>query len=123
MPVVPLAPTASSSGGAGLWVRVEWLLLSLCLATMLCQTLPSAFGELQTDFPNYYTAAKVATQGTDAAHLYEWRWLARQKDHFQVDRALIGLVPITPFSTLAIAPLTRLSALQATVGSREWMKS
>jgi hypothetical protein len=82
------------------------------------QTLPSAFATLQTDFPNYYLTAKLATEGTDTAHVYEWRWLARQKDHHQLDRSVIGLVPITPFSTLVITPLVRFNPLTA---KRIWL--
>jgi hypothetical protein len=82
------------------------------------RTLPSAFATLQTDFPNYYLTAKLAVEGTDTAHVYEWRWLARQKDHHQIDRSVIGLVPITPFSTLAVTPLAGFHPLTA---KRIWL--
>jgi hypothetical protein len=82
------------------------------------KTIPSAFSTLQTDFPNYYLTAKLVTEGADTAHVYEWRWLARQKDHHEIDRAVVGLVPITPFSTLIVTPLTGFKPLLA---KRVWL--
>ncbi len=44
---------------------------------------------------------------------YEWRWLQRQKDHRAIDQRVVGLVPITPFSTLFLWPLDGLQPLAA----------
>jgi hypothetical protein len=94
------------------------VLLAIFAGIFSVKTLPSAFATLQTDFPNYYLTAKLATEGIDTAHVYEWRWIARQKDHHQIDRAVIGLVPITPFSTLVVAPLAGFDPLTA---KRIWL--
>ena len=83
-------------------------LLYLCMHTM-----PRAWGKLNTDFPNYYLSARIAHEGSDTARLYEWVWLQREKDHRALDARLIGLVPITPFSTLVMWPLTGLAPLTA----------
>jgi hypothetical protein len=45
--------------------------------------------------------------------MYEWTWLQREKDRRAIDIHVVGLVPITPFSTLAMWPLTKFSALTA----------
>jgi hypothetical protein len=45
--------------------------------------------------------------------MYEWPWIEREKDHRAVDIRVIGLLPITPFSTLAMWPLTGLAPLTA----------
>jgi hypothetical protein len=45
--------------------------------------------------------------------MYEWSWIEREKDHRGVDIRIIGLLPITPFSTLAVWPLTGLPPLAA----------
>ncbi len=45
--------------------------------------------------------------------MYEWPWIEREKDHRAIDIRVIGLVPITPFSTLAVWPLVRLEPLAA----------
>jgi len=93
------------------WLERGALLLSLlylCLHTM-----PRAWGKLNTDFPNYYLSARIAHEGSDTARLYEWVWLQREKDHRALDARLIGLIPITPFSTLFMWPLTGLAPLTA----------
>jgi hypothetical protein len=76
-------------------------------------TLPRAWRTLNTDFPNYYLAARLAREGVDPSRAYEWIWLQREKDHRNIDQRVIGLVPITPFSTLAMWPLTGLPPLVA----------
>jgi hypothetical protein len=76
-------------------------------------TLPRAWRSLNTDFPNYYLAARLAREGVDPSRAYEWIWLQREKDHRNIDQRVIGLVPITPFSTLAMWPLTGFSPLVA----------
>jgi hypothetical protein len=45
--------------------------------------------------------------------MYEWTWIEREKDHRSIDVRVIGLAPITPFSTLVIWPLTGLAPLAA----------
>jgi Glycosyltransferase family 87/WD40-like Beta Propeller Repeat len=84
------------------------LLLYLCV-----RTLPRAWASLNTDFPNYYLSARLAHEGFDTARMYEWTWLQREKDHRGIDIRIIGLIPITPFSTLAMWPLTGLPPLTA----------
>lgn len=92
---------------------LEWLLLGLCSALLVTHTLPKAWRTLNTDFPNYYLAAQLAHQGYDTAQAYDWRWLQREKDHRLIDQRLVGLAPITPFSTLFVWPLTGLQPLRA----------
>ena len=84
------------------------LVLYLCIHTM-----PRAWRTLNTDCPNYYMSARLAHEGYDTSRMYEWTWLQREKDHRAVDIRVIGLVPITPFSTLAMWPLTGLAPLAA----------
>ena len=76
-------------------------------------TLPRAWRTLNTDFPNYYMSARLAHEGYDTSRMYEWPWIEREKDHRAVDIHIIGLLPITPFSTLAVWPLTGLAPLAA----------
>jgi hypothetical protein len=95
---------------------VCWLergVLLLALLYLGVHTMPRAWGKLNTDFPNYYLSARIAHEGSDTARLYEWVWLQREKDHRALDARLIGLVPITPFSTLVMWPLTGLAPLTA----------
>ena len=95
---------------------VRWLECGvLCLAILFLgiHTLPRAWRTLNTDFPNYYTAARLVHEGYDTSRMYEWTWIEREKDHRAVDIRVLGLLPITPFSTLVIWPLSGLSPLTA----------
>jgi hypothetical protein len=67
--------------------------------------MPRAWKGLVTDFPNYYMSARLAQEHYDTSRMYEWTWLEREKDQRAVDIRAIGLVPITPFSTLTMWPL------------------
>ncbi len=87
----------------------------LCVAVLyLCvHTLPKAWRTLNTDFPNYYMAARLVHEGYDTSRMYEWTWIEREKDHRGVDERVIGLLPITPFSTLAVWPIAGMKPLAA----------
>jgi len=96
------------------WLRVcEWLLVALLAAQFGDATLPDAWRTLNTDFPNYYLTATLLHEGFDSSRVYEWLWIERQKDHRELDQRIVGMVPITPFSTLAVYPLTAMPALAA----------
>src|SRR4051812_49249213 len=96
------------------WIRiVEWMLVAVLLIQFSARTVPSAWRTLNTDFPNYYLTARLAHEHYDTSRVYEWIWLQRQKDHRQIDQRIVGMVPITPFSTLMVYPLTSLRPLAA----------
>ena len=99
--------TARAQSGA------EWLLLAVFGALFCLHTLPNAWRTLNTDFPNYYLAAQLAHEGVDTSQAYDWRWFQREKDQHNIDQRLVGLTPITPFSTLFYWPLTGLAPLKA----------
>jgi hypothetical protein len=88
-------------------------LLGLLGLPLLGYTLPRAWRTLNTDFPNYYLAARLVHEGVDPSRAYEWIWLQREKDHRNIDQPVVGLVPITPFSTLAMWPIAGLPPLTA----------
>jgi hypothetical protein len=92
---------------------LERVVLTLSLLYLFMHTLPQAWKALETDFPNYYMSARLAHEGYDASRMYEWPWIEREKDHRAIDIRVIGLLPITPFSTLAVWPITGLSPLAA----------
>jgi hypothetical protein len=96
------------------WLRIcEWALLALLLAQISLRTAPKAWHTLNTDFPNYYVTARLTRERYDLSRIYEWIWLQRQKDHRAIDQRIVEMVPITPFSTLAIYPLASVPALRA----------
>ena len=95
---------------------IRWIelgVLSLLILFLCVHTMPKAWKGLVTDFPNYYLSARLAHEGYDTSRMYEWKWLQREKDHRSIEVPSIGLVPITPFSTLFVWPLTGLEPLAA----------
>ncbi len=96
----------------------ERAVLFLLILYMCIHTMPRAWRGLVTDFPNYYIAAQLAHDGFDTSRMYEWEWLEREKDHRAIPIRVIGLMPITPVSTLFIWPLVGLKALAA---KRVWI--
>ncbi|HEY6373958.1 MAG TPA: glycosyltransferase family 87 protein [Edaphobacter sp.] len=62
---------------------------------------------------NYYLTARLVYEHYDTSRIYEWIWLQRQKDHRDIDQRIVGMVPITPFSTLVVYPLTSMPPLAA----------
>jgi Glycosyltransferase family 87/WD40-like Beta Propeller Repeat len=87
--------------------------LFLLVIYLFVHTMPSAWRGLITDFPNYYMAARLVHEGYDTSRMYEWTWIEREKDHRGVDIRVLGLIPITPISTLAVWPLSGRSPLAA----------
>lgn len=92
---------------------IERAVLCLCVLFLCMHILPRAWKTLNTDFPNYYMSARLAHEGYDTSRMYEWPWIEREKDHRALDIRVIGLLPITPFSTLAMWPLAGLAPLSA----------
>ena len=101
----------SSLQRAAFWL--ERVLVCVAVLYLCVHTLPKAWRTLNTDFPNYYMAARLVHEGYDTSRMYEWTWLEREKDHRGVDDRVIGLLPITPFSTLAVWPIAKLEPLAA----------
>ena len=101
------------------WVLIGELMLVVLLAFQLgvC-TLPKAWHTLNTDFPNYYVTASLVREKFDTSRIYDWVWFQRQKDHRGIDQRMVGMTPLTPFSTLIIYPLTSQSALGA---KHQWL--
>src|SRR5260370_14283138 len=98
---------------AGWTLVAEWTLSALMLAYFGFHTVPDGWKTLNTDFSNYYLTARLAREKSDTSRIYEWIWLQRQKDHCDIDQRVISLVPITPFSTLAVWPLSAAPPLAA----------
>jgi hypothetical protein len=92
---------------------LERLVLLVAALFLFAHSMPRAWRTLNTDFPNYYIAARLVHEGYDTSRMYEWQWIEREKDHRALDIRVIGLLPITPFSTLAVYPLVGLAPLAA----------
>jgi hypothetical protein len=108
--VAEVAHISSSRG----WLNIfEWVLTALLLVQIGARTAPKAWHTLNTDFPNYYLTARLTHERYDLSRIYEWIWLQRQRDHHVIDQRIVEMVPITPFSTLAVYPFASTTALTA----------
>ena len=73
-----------------------------------------AISQVDTDFPNYFTAAKIVANGGDLDRLYDDRWFQEQMRHYQIGRQFEGkFSPFPPPTALLMVPLTRLTPLNA----------
>jgi Glycosyltransferase family 87/WD40-like Beta Propeller Repeat len=75
--------------------------------------IPSAWRAVQSDFPNYYVAARLTREGVDTSQIYDWIWIQRQKDHLGIDQPVIGTATLTPFSFLVAIPISYFEPLTA----------
>jgi Glycosyltransferase family 87/WD40-like Beta Propeller Repeat len=67
------------------------------------------FQRMETDFPNYYTAAKLTIQHMPLRQFYDWVWFQRQIHYAGIDHQLGGYIPHTPLTMLPYLPLTALA--------------
>ena len=87
--------------------------LALALLYLGSRTLPRAWRSVNSDFPNYYTVARLVKDGFDTTRIYEWTWIQRQKDRLGIDQPLVATVSFTPFSFLISLPLAYFDPLTA----------
>jgi hypothetical protein len=72
-----------------------------------------AWQSLNTDFGNYYLAARLFRQGDSLDRVYDWTWFQRQKNHAGMERRLVGFFTLTLYSAMPIVPFATLSPLSA----------
>ncbi len=99
-------------------VWAERVLLAVLLALFAGRGLIPAWSHLDSDFANYYLAARLYREHYPVERVYEWMWFQRQKDHLGLERPLVGFAPSTLPSILLILPLSWLPPLQA---NRCWL--
>ena len=99
-------------------IVIEWFVVAGLFLYFSAQVLPHAWSTLNTEFPNYYLTARLSREGVDTSRVYEWRWIQRQKDHKGVGQGIVGMISLTPFSTLVVWPLAYLMPLTA---KRYWI--
>jgi Glycosyltransferase family 87 len=92
---------------------VEPGLLLLLSAVFLWKGLIPAWNLLNTDFPNYYVAARLIREHYCLDRIYEWIWFQRAADHFGIRHQLVGFLGLTPFSAFPIIPFSSLPVLEA----------
>jgi len=92
---------------------LEYLLLLALVGAFLWRGFVPAWKSLNTDFPDYYLAARLYHQGYPLQQVYDWTWIQRQKDHAGIDRPIVAFALLTPFSLLPVLPFASQPPLAA----------
>jgi len=71
-----------------------------------------------SDFPNYYTAARLLEEHHPLRHFYQWPWFQRQIARVGFGTQLGGYIPQTPLTMLPFLPLASMPPLAA---RRVWL--
>jgi len=112
----PGEKTATSYPAIGRHVQYGITLLAVALFFRIA-ILP-AWSHVETDFPNYYTAAAELRRGTHLRDLYDWTSFQRAMNRAGFERQLGAYTPQTPLTMLPFVPLTPFSPLMA---KRIWL--
>jgi glycosyl transferase family 87 len=73
-----------------------------------------AMSKIDTDFPNYLTAAKIVVDGGDVERLYDNSWFQGQMRRYQIGKPSAGkFSPFPPPTALLLVPLAQLEPLNA----------
>src|SRR5215469_9019618 len=95
----------------GIWI-------ALVFTPLMAISFRNGWTRVETDFPNYYTAAVLTRQGQALENFYNWTWFQRQMNYAGIERQLGGYTPHTPLTMLPVIPLASLSQQQA---KRVWL--
>jgi hypothetical protein len=85
----------------------------LAFLIVLAGPFRTGWTHLETDFPNYYTAATLVRHGQPLRAYYDWTWFARQMNYAGVNRQLGAYAPQTPLTMLPFVGLTGLAPQNA----------
>jgi len=98
-----------------LFKRPAALLLFIALTLVLAaRGIVPALSKVDTDFPNYFTAAKIVADGGNTDRLYDNGWFQDQMRRYQIGKASEGeFKPFPPPTALLLVPLARLKPLDA----------
>lgn len=91
----------------------EYIALLLLAGVFFWRGFVPAWKTLNTDFPDYYLAARLYHEGYSLDQIYDWTWTQRQKDHAGIKRPIVAFTLLTPFSLLPALPFSGLPPLQA----------
>jgi hypothetical protein len=90
-----------------------WSAVVLIATLFLATSFRKGWTEVETDFPNYYTAAVLARHHEPLPRYYDWTWFQRQMNYTGTERQLGGYIPQTPLTMLPLIPLSGLAPQQA----------
>jgi MFS family permease len=90
-----------------------WVAVALAGCVFLTTSFRKGWTQVETDFPNYYTAAVLWRHHQPLQRFYEWPWFQRQMNYAGTERQLGGYIPQTPLTMLPLVPLSGLSPQSA----------
>jgi hypothetical protein len=95
--------------------RLAGVILLVALAvTCIVRGVVPAVTRLDSDFPNYLTAAKIVADGGSAERLYDDSWFEEQMRRYRIGKPEAGkFSPFPPPTALLLVPLARLEPLTA----------
>src|SRR6476619_1832580 len=86
--------------------RIAVPLLATCgVLYFLCTDFRAGWMRSTTDFPNYYTAARLVRSGGHLRDFYDWTWFQRQMNVAGFERQLGAYTPQPPLTMLPMVPI------------------
>ena len=97
------------------WKRLVTLLLLMALTILfVVRGVAPALTRVDSDFPSYFTAAKIVADGKSADRLYDESWFQEQMRLYHIGKPERGkFSPFPPPTALLLLPLTDLEPLNA----------
>jgi hypothetical protein len=92
---------------------LDWGLGLLLTCLLLAIPVRQGWTRVETDFPNYYTAAVAAREGLPLEKYYDWTWFQREMNFTGTERQLGAYVPQSPLALLPFVPLAGLPPQRA----------
>src|SRR6202048_3099001 len=91
------------------------LVLFVALAFVLAaRGMVPAMSKIDSDFPNYFTAAKIVADGGNVERLYDDSCFQGQMRRYQIGKPSAGkFAPFPPPTALLLVPLAQLEPLSA----------
>jgi Glycosyltransferase family 87/WD40-like Beta Propeller Repeat len=99
--------------------RIGIPVLAICgLAYFLCTDFRRGWNQSTTDFPNYYTAARLVHSGEHLRNFYDWTWFQRQMNYAGIERQLGAYIPQPP---LTMVPMLPIAGFAPQTAKRIWL--
>jgi hypothetical protein len=104
-------------GGSAMWPEAKALRSVVVIAltmVLFAKGIVPAMSRLDTDFPNYLTAAAIVADGGPTDRLYDTSWFQEQMRRYRIGAPSEGkFSPFPPPTALLLLPLTRLQPINA----------
>jgi hypothetical protein len=93
--------------------RPTAILLLIALTALVCvRGIVPGLSRIDTDFPNYFTAARIVTDGRNVQRLYDDSWFQEQMRRYGMD-SVSSFSPFPPPTALLLVPLAGFEPLTA----------